>query len=215
MVMFSWGGDANMSFGLAPWLSAPSMTPAEGYFGFGHTDDKLFVKQILWGIFGMDSFGPVVNVDRSSPPYQASHTLSSSVNTGDPHNGIIADSDTPKRDGKPVLLEAWRYLLGESLITDVPVRGREVLPNRISLEQNYPNPFNPGTLIRFTLPEAAAVELAVYDVLGRRVSTLASGHLQSGTHVIPFAAGDLASGVYFYRLRVGDQVVQRGMQILR
>ncbi|MCB0313649.1 MAG: T9SS type A sorting domain-containing protein, partial [Calditrichaeota bacterium] len=49
------------------------------------------------------------------------------------------------------------------------------IPDQYALEQNYPNPFNPTTGIRFTLPEAAAVKLTVYDISGREVRSLLSG----------------------------------------
>ena len=55
------------------------------------------------------------------------------------------------------------------------------LPVRFSLEQNYPNPFNPSTTIRFALASTSFTELAVYDVLGRRISVLASGSSLPGS----------------------------------
>ncbi|MGA9120104.1 MAG: T9SS type A sorting domain-containing protein [Bacteroidota bacterium] len=72
------------------------------------------------------------------------------------------------------------------------------------LSANYPNPFNPSTQIRFTLPEAADVSLAVFDVVGRQVASLASGHFEAGFHTYVWDASKLASGVYFARVRVTD-----------
>jgi cytochrome c peroxidase len=68
----------------------------------------------------------------------------------------------------------------------------------------HPNPFNPTTTITYALPEAADVRLAIYDVLGREVRLLADGAASAGTHAALFDASGLPSGVYFYRLQVGD-----------
>lgn len=64
----------------------------------------------------------------------------------------------------------------------------------------YPNPFNPTTTIQFTLPEAAAVSLVVYDMLGREVKRLVDGELATGNHEVVFDAGNLPSGMYVYQL---------------
>lgn len=83
--------------------------------------------------------------------------------------------------------------------------GDGTLPARFALHQNSPNPFNPSTVIRFDLPARSEVRLAVYDVLGREVTLLASGTLEAGPHRAAWdgRTGDGApagSGVYFYRL---------------
>jgi hypothetical protein len=72
------------------------------------------------------------------------------------------------------------------------------------LMQNFPNPFNPSTQINFDLPYAGQVSLIVYDVLGREVATLAAGFHQAGHHSVTWDASRQSSGVYFYRLVVGD-----------
>ena len=89
------------------------------------------------------------------------------------------------------------------------------LPQSIQLEQNYPNPFNPTTQIRFTLPEAQAVSLVVYDALGRVVETLARGQFEAGVHDVSFRGNDLASGLYFYVLDAGSIVIRKQMMLLK
>ena len=76
------------------------------------------------------------------------------------------------------------------------------LPSSYSLSQNYPNPFNPVTKINFAIPKQGFVTLKVYDMLGRMVSELLSGYKQAGSYSVDFNAGNLSSGVYFYRLEV-------------
>jgi hypothetical protein len=74
---------------------------------------------------------------------------------------------------------------------------------RFVLGQNYPNPFNPSTQIHFELPQDGSVRLVVYDLLGREVATLMNEFKKAGRYDVTFAARNLASGVYFYRLQAG------------
>jgi mannan endo-1,4-beta-mannosidase len=78
-------------------------------------------------------------------------------------------------------------------------------PQKFAFEQNYPNPFNPSTDLRFDLPEPATVSLAVYDVLGRKVAELVSGHRNAGHHVVVWDASGQSSGVYFARFTAVNQ----------
>lgn len=68
------------------------------------------------------------------------------------------------------------------------------LPQRLTLGQNYPNPFSGNTTIDFALPKAGSVELTVYDLLGRRVATLANRQKPAGERRVSFHAGKLAGG---------------------
>ena len=79
------------------------------------------------------------------------------------------------------------------------------VPQEYALYQNYPNPFNPTTTIRFSLPQAGAVTVRVYNLLGQEVITLAD-HQQfdKGASQLVFDASRYASGVYFYRIFVND-----------
>jgi photosystem II stability/assembly factor-like uncharacterized protein len=76
-------------------------------------------------------------------------------------------------------------------------------PTDPGLQQNYPNPFNPSTTINYSLPRSSRVILRIYDVLGREVRTLVDEKQNAGSHNIMFRAGNLPSGVYFYRLEAG------------
>jgi len=84
-------------------------------------------------------------------------------------------------------------------------------PQSFSLLQNYPNPFNPTTTIPYNVAMAGHVTLIVYDVLGRLVSTLVNENQGAGVHMVRFDGANLASGVYFYKMQVGDHVFMKKM----
>jgi len=90
----------------------------------------------------------------------------------------------------------------------------------LALEQNVPNPFNPVTEVRYYLPEALDVRLEVYDISGRLIKLLANGKQPKGWQVARWEGTDgggspVASGVYFYRLRAGKEIVSKKMVLLR
>jgi hypothetical protein len=95
------------------------------------------------------------------------------------------------------------------------VNGPAAIPAVHSLDQNYPNPFNPATVIRFGLPEASEVRLAIYNILGQEIRVLARMHAEAGYHTVRFDGTGLPTGVYFYRLQAGRFVAARTLTIVR
>jgi len=77
-------------------------------------------------------------------------------------------------------------------------------PTEYSLYQNYPNPFNPSTSITFSVPKSGFVSLAVYNLLGEKVTDLVNKTLEAGTFTIDYDASGMASGLYFYSLQAGE-----------
>jgi photosystem II stability/assembly factor-like uncharacterized protein len=90
-----------------------------------------------------------------------------------------------------------------------------IIPSEYTLFQNYPNPFNPSTTIRYALPHAAHVTLAVFNTLGQQVSVLQNGVVDAGHHEVRFDASVLPSGVYFYRMQAGNYVESRKLLLLK
>ncbi len=100
------------------------------------------------------------------------------------------------------------------------------LPKRFALKQNYPNPFNPTTTISYTIPnivktfQAApeqdiTVQLRVYDVLGREITTLINKKQKPGNYQVTFNADNLPSGIYYYKLQYGEYNQIRKMLLLK
>jgi len=100
------------------------------------------------------------------------------------------------------------------------VAGPGGLPQSFVLEQNYPNPFNATTQIVFALPRSSQVTLEVFNVLGKRVTTLVNERLSPGNKVVTWdgrndRGEDVASGIYFYRLRTDSEVATKKMMLLK
>lgn len=90
------------------------------------------------------------------------------------------------------------------------------LPSEIVLKPNYPNPFNPSTTIQFGLPESGQVDIYVFNLLGQQVARLAQNRVFSaGWHKVSFDASALPSGIYFYQVRLGEQIFTRKMTLLK
>jgi len=93
--------------------------------------------------------------------------------------------------------------------------GSDLYPTAYWLGQNHPNPFNPVTTLQFGLPEAAEVEMKLYDAAGREVRTLIDRPLDAGYHRITVEGGGLSSGVYFCRMVAGKFVETRKLVLLK
>ena len=83
------------------------------------------------------------------------------------------------------------------------------------LGQNFPNPFNPATVIRFSISRRSHVVLTVFNCLGQSVSTLLADDLEPGSHEVQFHAGNLASGLYYYRIRAGGFDQTKKLMLVR
>ena len=89
------------------------------------------------------------------------------------------------------------------------------LPTSYALHQNYPNPFNPETTIAFEAPQAGAVKIRVFDLLGKEVATIFDGKLEAGFHAFNFSGSKLSSGIYFYRVESPNYVDMKKMTLVK
>lgn len=89
------------------------------------------------------------------------------------------------------------------------------IPKSFLLEQNFPNPFNPSTLINYEVPIKSLVRLEVYDVLGRKITTLVNEEKSAGIYSIQFNGYKLSSGVYYYTLLANDFIQTKKMILIK
>jgi Concanavalin A-like lectin/glucanases superfamily/Secretion system C-terminal sorting domain len=110
-------------------------------------------------------------------------------------------------------------VLTQAHIADMMTSGVTVgteLKDEISLSYKiYPNPASSGTNIGFTLPAASQVELTVYDMDGRLITSLHDGDLGQGEHTIFFDTNALAAGVYVTKLKIGERSIQKRMVLTK
>ncbi len=133
-------------------------------------------------------------------------------------DGSRSYQDTPDRPG------TYTYSVVAKSESGNEYRSRDVTVSVVSavveLFQNHPNPFNPSTLIVYQLDEERQVDLAVYDVRGARVAVLVSEIKAAGKHEVLWdgrntGGATVGSGVYFYRLKSGKNVITRRMLLLK
>lgn len=117
--------------------------------------------------------------------------------------------------------DKWGTLFTLNYITTtLNVDIKSVPPNHVELYQNYPNPFNPSTNIRCSLPGNSEATLEIFDVLGKKITTVFHGALSSGSHTFLWNGLDehgtpVPSGLYSYRLRSKDFVQTKKMLFLK
>ena len=100
--------------------------------------------------------------------------------------------------------------------TAVPPRaGNGTVPGRFTLGQNFPNPFNSATVIGFSVPHAAHVVIAIYDLLGRKICMPIDGDYSAGLHRTTISAEALPSGLYFYMMTAGKFSALRKFVVVR
>ena len=90
-----------------------------------------------------------------------------------------------------------------------------IINNEFYLHDNYPNPFNSRTVITFSTSGRNYVTLEIYDLLGRKISALIDEEKATGKYSVIFNAENLASGIYYYRLRCDGCYKTKKMLLLK
>ena len=126
----------------------------------------------------------------------------------------VANSCIP-RDQHLSVASYWVNTVTSEVVSD-----ESLIPKQFALHNNYPNPFNPTTQIAVDLPEAAATEITVWNIIGQKVATLHSGDLNAGHHIVNFDGQDdngqqLTSGMYLYRVTAGKYNAIKKMTLLK
>lgn len=131
-------------------------------------------------------------------------------------DSLIVDWPTGTRDValNVVADNYYTFEEGTGIITSVEERPGDV-PSGYALSQNYPNPFNPLTKIQFELAKSSTVRLTLINVAGEVVREIANGKFGAGRHEVILDAGNLATGVYFYRIDAGDFVAVKKLALVK
>ncbi len=91
-----------------------------------------------------------------------------------------------------------------------------LIPKEFKLFQNFPNPFNPSTKIMFSLPQQNKVSLEIFNVLGESIINLINDKIyEEGYHTVVFDGSKLSSGIYFYKILVGNLIVVKKMVLMK
>jgi hypothetical protein len=120
-----------------------------------------------------------------------------------------------------IALAERRALFAQRIINwlSIPVSVEEdqsgFLPAFFDLKQNYPNPFNPETIIEFKVSSTSPISIKVYDLIGGEIAVLVNEVKQPGVYQVFFNGGNLASGVYFYKMIAGDFTSVKKMNLLK
>ncbi|MEW5924284.1 MAG: T9SS type A sorting domain-containing protein, partial [Candidatus Zixiibacteriota bacterium] len=121
----------------------------------------------------------------------------------------------PRSNGLNVYATAIDYIS-----TDITDDNEVLLPVEFELYQNYPNPFNPETWIDFSIPSRSRVNISVYNMLGQMVAVLTDKVYDAGKHNVVWNGCDVfgnhvSSGIYFYKMKVGELAISRKMLLVK
>jgi len=120
---------------------------------------------------------------------------------------LYVNEGTPTASGQDGIVKV--------VVVGIIERANSSIPISASLGQNYPNPFNPLTKIEFSVPHSGDVSLIIYNVNGGEVARLIDSELAIGNFSAVWNAPNMASGIYFYRLRTGEFTQTKKMLLLK
>ena len=203
------------------WLSGPNEGQTDIFANIYDNIGWVYVDNITFNdesIFWVATFnGPVIGLD----------TLGEMVYQFNFDNNLLDGNTSAIQYNDTLYLGA----LHENHIGIIPVpeeilssgqnnEDSEFILSKYSLSQNYPNPFNPTTQIQFDLPVDQFVNIAIYDVMGRRIRSLINNSKASGYHSIRWDAKNnvgqgVAAGIYVYTIEAGEFRATRKMVLLK
>ena len=91
----------------------------------------------------------------------------------------------------------------------------EFIPDMFDLSDNYPNPFNPVTEFKYSVPEMADVNISVFDITGKKVTTLFNGSKKPGVYTVTWNGDGVSTGMYLTIMKAGDKVFTRKMMLIK
>jgi hypothetical protein len=208
------------------------------------TSYTLFLKHYGQSWMPLSYRGKIMFVDDSQDFSFASNPFNYMVNEFKSWGAKFSPNGSAFQYGYPKDSVWWKSYadpvktIGDALISNIPtirglfwvdftiakifpittVRPYASSPVTMRLRQNYPNPFNPVTAIIFTVPESTTgdiLSLQIYDIMGREIATLANDRFMPGEYTVYFDGTSYPTGVYFYRLILGNSILTQRMLLLK
>lgn len=134
----------------------------------------------------------------------------SGISSAAVHNGNLFLGNSNFLGGNEV--SAWKRPLAEIIGVQQISSG---VPEKFLLHQNYPNPFNPSTKINYEIKSSGVVTLKVFDLTGKIIETLVNEMQSAGIYEVEFYGAFLSSGIYFYKIQVGNYIETKKMIITK
>lgn len=180
--------------------------------------DKATNERVIWKTNQDEQLQILDNTLRSE---YSDSTASLRKNRKVPAYGFDFSYDNPitinaPQPGDPIILKSIQGTAKSRFVLRVsPNCEFNEIPEEFILKQNYPNPFNPTTLVEFGLPIEEHVRIDVYDILGRRVTTITNQIFMAGSHRLQFDGTSLSSGVYIIHMRSGSFNAMSKMTLIK
>jgi glucose/arabinose dehydrogenase len=212
-------------------VSTPAMVDRFGFVGVRFAFHRGTIEKPIVNVLNLYVGEGAVDLVRASPSYGVDFDLDEWQIIEIPFEAFVPVPD----DVSSIRLEGSQrgtfYIDDVRLVTAIPAappflvatavtEDFQAQPDDFALDQNYPNPFNSETVIRYRLPRETTVDLVVFDMVGQEVARLVYGRRAAGIHTVTWDGRDdadrkLATGMYIYRLKAGDQTSSRKLLLLR
>jgi len=223
---------AKQVVGLEPFrdiciLNSSKVFLSGGDFKFGASISETTNSGTNWQTDFLGYFGVAVSIDFRTP-YEGWISLGFAgkfiytLDTGNTWTEVYTP-DTSKINDIQFIdsLHGWSVgdegkILKYNILTSIQGNDFDISkPEQFSLYQNYPNPFNPKTIIRYSLSGNQFIMLNIFDVLGNEIASLVNKEQKPGSYEVEFDAGNLPSGIYFYKLNSNGFSLTRKMAVVK
>jgi len=185
----------------------------------GANANAMLTNSIIWGndpnqLFGM----PTITYNDIQGGWEGEGNIDADPLFCNPDSGdytLAENSPCAGAGENSANIGAFGLGCGAIMSTD-----KDVIPLQYFLHQNYPNPFNPVTTLRYDLPEDALVNITIYDMMGRQISTLVSSLQSAGYKSIQWngtndAGQPVSAGLYMYTIQAGEFRQTKKMVLLK
>ena len=174
----------------------------EGYYG-----DRQSAEEALWLMYNTESDPKCANVIMTAIKELGSYPTQNS--------GLYAMNPAMQMEHRMQQTRADLALLDADWEVQTAGDQGQTRPVEFTLAPAYPNPFNPVTHLDLVLPEAGLVEAHAYNVLGQRVQTLISGHVEAGSRQMMLDGSRLATGLYVVQVEWKNQLKQQKVLLVK